>query len=100
MEQITFAFFKDNRNRLIPILEKQALVLIFSNDKMPRTGDQCFPFRQNSNLFYLTGINQPQTILALCPEHPNENMREILFGRAMFAHALKEELLQEVNNDR
>lgn len=87
MEQITSVFFKNNRNRLIPVLEEKALVVLFSNDKMPRTGDQCFPFRQNSNLFYLTGMNQPQTILALCPEHPNENMREILFIEENTVHA-------------
>ncbi|MDR0368379.1 MAG: aminopeptidase P N-terminal domain-containing protein [Bacteroidales bacterium] len=73
------SFFENNRKRLTSVLEEKALVLLFSNDKMPRTGDQCFPFRQNSNLFYLSGINQPQTVLALCPEHPEKNMREILF---------------------
>lgn len=80
-------FLKENRNKLLSILEDKALVLLFSNDKMPRTGDQCFPFRQNSNLFYLTGMNQPQTILALCPEHPSENMREILFIEENTAYA-------------
>jgi Xaa-Pro aminopeptidase len=46
---------------------------------MPRNGDQFFPFRQNSDLFYLTGINQEKTILAICPQHPVPKNREILF---------------------
>jgi Xaa-Pro aminopeptidase len=80
-------FLQENRKKIVSVLEEKALILLFSNDKMPRTGDQCFPFRQNSNLFYFTGINQPQTILALCPEHPSENMREILFIEENTAHA-------------
>lgn len=39
--------------------------MVFSNDLMPRNGDQFYPFRQNSNFFYLTGIEQPNTILLL-----------------------------------
>jgi len=46
---------------------------------MPRNGDQYFPFRQNSDLFYLTGIDQEKTILTLCPNHPDKSLREILF---------------------
>ncbi|MDR1878661.1 MAG: aminopeptidase P N-terminal domain-containing protein [Bacteroidales bacterium] len=73
------AFFVSNRKRLLPLLEEQSLTLLFSNDEMPRTGDQYFPFRQNSNLFYLSGIDQPNVILAICPQHPNPALREILF---------------------
>ncbi|MCL2131606.1 MAG: aminopeptidase P N-terminal domain-containing protein [Lentimicrobiaceae bacterium] len=71
--------FSTNRQRLVPLLEDNALVLLVSNDEMPRTGDQNFPFRQNSNFFYLTGINQPKSIAALCPHHPNPAMRAVLF---------------------
>lgn len=61
------------------MLPPKSLALIFSNDKMPRSGDQYYLFRQNSNLFYLSGINQPRTILTLCPDHPNPKYREVLF---------------------
>jgi len=46
---------------------------------MPRNGDQNFPFRQNSDFFYLTGIDQEKSILLLCPECPNPKLREVLF---------------------
>ncbi len=70
-----------NRQKLIKNIKKDSLVIVNSNDKMPRTGDQYFPFRQNSNLFYLTGIIQEKTTLILCPDHNNADLREILFIR-------------------
>jgi Xaa-Pro aminopeptidase len=72
-------FYINNRKRLIKSLLPKTLALFFSNDQMPRSGDQYFLFRQNSDLLYLSGISQPQTILALCPEHPNKKHREVLF---------------------
>ena len=50
------------------------------------SGDQCFPFKQNPNLLYLTGIDQEETILILCPNHPNESYREILFLKKTNEH--------------
>jgi Xaa-Pro aminopeptidase len=72
-------FYAENRKRLSSLLEDESLALFFSNAQMPRTGDQYFSFRQNANMFYMSGIDQPNAILALCPHHPNVNYREILF---------------------
>ncbi|HOU34626.1 MAG TPA: aminopeptidase P N-terminal domain-containing protein [Bacteroidales bacterium] len=71
--------FQRNRKKLINLLPQHALVCISSNDLMPRNGDQYFPYRQNSDLFYLTGIGQEKTILILFPSHADEKMKEILF---------------------
>jgi len=68
-----------NRQRLASLLEDKSLCLLFSNDKMQRTGDQYFPFRQNSNFYYMSGIEYPNSMLAICPQHPNPKFREILF---------------------
>jgi Xaa-Pro aminopeptidase len=68
-----------NRKSLASLLEDKSLCLLFSNDKMPRTGDQYFPFRQNSNFYYMSGIEYPNSTLAICPQHPNPEFREILF---------------------
>lgn len=76
---LTHRLFVYNRSKLIPHLKRNSVVILQSNDEMPRNGDQFFPFRQNSDLFYLTGINQEKTILALCPDHPVQKNREILF---------------------
>lgn len=48
---------------------------------MPRNGDATFPFRQNSDIFYLSGIDQEQSILVICPDATREQHREILFLR-------------------
>lgn len=77
--QIPRHLFEQNRIKLNNKLQAHSVAIITSNDEMPRNGDQFFPFRQNSDLFYLTGIYQEKTTLVLCPDHPNSNLREILF---------------------
>ena len=71
--------FKRNRYKLFAKLPEKSLAILNSNDEMPRNGDQLYKYRQNSDLYYLTGINQPKTILCLCNNHPNEYYREVLF---------------------
>ncbi|MBN2613410.1 MAG: aminopeptidase P N-terminal domain-containing protein [Bacteroidales bacterium] len=73
--------FKKNRKKLLGRLENNAVAIVHSNDEMNRTGDQNFRYRQSSNMFYLTGIEQEKTVLVLLPGHPDEKMREILFIR-------------------
>lgn len=73
--------FKHNRKSLYPLLESTSLVILHSNDEMNRTADQFYPFRQNSDLYYFSGINQEKTILVLAPDHPDKKMQEILFIR-------------------
>ena len=78
--------FVDNRNRLNKLLKPNSLVIFHSNDEMPRNGDCFFPFRQNSDLFYLSGIDQEQSILLLFPDCPNPSYREVLFVRETSEH--------------
>jgi Xaa-Pro aminopeptidase len=66
---IPHSFFEQNRNKLCKLLKKNSVAIFHSNDEMPRNGDQFFPFRQNSDLFYLTGIDQEKTILVLSPDN-------------------------------
>jgi len=68
-----------NREKLVKKVKPGSLAIINSNDEMPRSGDQTYSFRQNSDMFYLTGLDQEKCILTLCPDHPVESMREILF---------------------
>ncbi len=71
--------FTDNRNKFRNILPKGAMLVMQSAEKMPRNGDQFFPFRQQSDFFYLTGIEQDETGLLLFPDCPNPALREVLF---------------------
>lgn len=77
--QLKSTLFEKNRKKLIKYLQPNSIAIIHSNDQMPRNGDQYFDFKQNSDLFYLSGIDQEKTILTLCPNHPNKALREILF---------------------
>ena len=72
-------FFTANRKRFTALLPAGSLAVFHSNDEFPRNGDPNFPFRQQSDLFYLSGIDQEETILLLAPGHPNTEFREILF---------------------
>jgi Xaa-Pro aminopeptidase len=66
-------FFERNRQKLKAHIDSQSVAILFSSHKMPRNGDQYFPFRQNSDLFYLSGIEQENTILVI------EKEQEFLF---------------------
>jgi Xaa-Pro aminopeptidase len=68
-----------NRAGLIKNMKPGSLAIVNSNDEMPRNGDQTYIYRQNSDMFFLTGLDQEKCILTLCPGHPVESMREILF---------------------
>lgn len=78
---IPASFYVNNRDRISHVLKPKSLVLLHANDEMNRTADQDYPFRQNSDLFYLSGINQERTILILCPDYPDETLREVLLIR-------------------
>ena len=75
------SLFKQNRLRLTELLKPQSLAILNANDFMPTNADGTMGFRQNSDLFYLTGIDQEETILLISPDHPDEKFREVLFLR-------------------
>ncbi|MDA3906837.1 MAG: aminopeptidase P N-terminal domain-containing protein [Bacteroidales bacterium] len=72
-------FFTNNREAFAKKMEPNSVAIFVSNDEHPRNGDQFFPFRQSSDLFYLSGIEQEKTILMLAPDCPNPKLREVLF---------------------
>ena len=71
--------FVQNRSRFTKEMKPNSLAIFNSNDDMPRNGDQDFPFRQNSDFFYLTGIDQAKSVLFIFPDCPLEKYREALF---------------------
>lgn len=76
---IPASLFKRNRERLAESLASGSMAVVNSAKRMPRNGDQFYPFRQSSDFFFLTGINQEESILVLCPNHSDPSLREILF---------------------
>ncbi|MBN2891533.1 MAG: aminopeptidase P N-terminal domain-containing protein [Bacteroidales bacterium] len=81
MKQLSPNFFKKNREKIFNELPEKSIAFVVAADELPRSGDQTFKYHQNSYLFYLTGINQEQTILMLNPSHPDDSKKEILFIR-------------------
>lgn len=80
-EAINKELFITNRKRLVKELKEQSIVVVNANDIQPTNSDGSMRFRQNSDLFYLTGIDQEETILVLCPNFPDKKYREVLFIR-------------------
>ncbi len=60
----TSEFFEGNRKRLQDSVQSE-LIVVAANGLMQRTGDTTFPFRQDSNFWYLTGINDPDIVLVM-----------------------------------
>jgi len=78
--------FQSNRSNYTNLLKSNSIAVFNANDEFPRSGDQNFLFKQNSDLFYLTGIDQEQTILLLYPNCPNPLYKEVLFLRQTNDH--------------
>ena len=70
--------FIQNRKRFADKMEKNSIAIFNSNDELPANGDFLYPFIQNSDLYWLTGIEQEETMLILFPDHPDVNLREVL----------------------
>jgi Xaa-Pro aminopeptidase len=73
--------FIENRERLAKLLKPKSLAIFNSNDPMPTNADGTMDFVQNSDLFYLSGIDQEESILLLFPDCPDPKHREVLFLR-------------------
>ncbi len=70
--------FIQNRNRFTGRMEKNAIAIFNSNDELPTNGDALYPFKQNSDLYWLTGIEQEDSMLILFPGNPDKKYREVL----------------------
>jgi Xaa-Pro aminopeptidase len=80
-EPISKDFFLRNREQLRALLKPNSLVIVHSNDIMPTNADGTLGFKQNSDLYHLTGVDQEETILLLMPDAFEPKEREILFVR-------------------
>jgi len=70
--------FIQNRNRFVSKMDKNSIAIFNSNDEMPMNGDALYPFVQNSDLFWLSGIEQEDSMVILFPDNPDPKYREVL----------------------
>ncbi|WP_373494208.1 aminopeptidase P family protein [Aquiflexum sp.] len=79
-------FYIKNRQKLKEKLPPKSLAVFHSNDISPTNADGTVRFRQNNDIFYLTGIDQEESILVVCPDFPDTNLKEVLFLRETSEH--------------
>ena len=80
-QSIDSKLFIRNRKNFASKLKSDSIAIFVSNDEMPRGADSFYPFRQNPDMFYLTGIDQEQSLLVLYPNCPKADHDEVLFLR-------------------
>ncbi|MCH9665887.1 MAG: aminopeptidase P N-terminal domain-containing protein [Gammaproteobacteria bacterium] len=78
-QPLSAAEYVAHRQALRTLLPPKALVVLHSNDILSTNADGVLPFIQNNNLFYLTGIDQPDTTLLLSYDAAEESWQELLF---------------------
>ncbi|MFM2316611.1 MAG: hypothetical protein RLZZ155_943 [Bacteroidota bacterium] len=78
--------YSNNRKRFASRMEEKGLAIFTSNDIYPTSADGTLPFKQHSDIFYLTGVDQEETMLILFPDATNPAHREMLFVRETNDH--------------
>ncbi len=73
--------FIENRKRFAKEMKPNSIAVFNSNDIMPTNADGTMPFKQNKDLFYLSGIDQEESILLIFPDAPDKEHTEVLFVR-------------------
>ena len=82
--QINPNLFINNRNLLSAKLEENSIAIFNANDIMPTNSDGTMPFKQNSDLFWLSGVDQEESVLAIVKN--NNQVQEMLFLKETNEH--------------
>ncbi|WP_411030366.1 aminopeptidase P family protein [Spongiimicrobium sp. 3-5] len=85
-EQIASELFVKNRKKFAEQMQPKSIAVFNSNDIYPISADSTMPFEQHRDIFYLSGVDQEETILVLFPEALNPKHREVLFVRETNEH--------------
>ena len=78
-ESIDSELFIKNRLNFSKKMKENGIAFFNSNDIYPVSADSTLPFEQHRDIFYLSGIDQEESVLVLCPNSINPKHREILF---------------------
>jgi Xaa-Pro aminopeptidase len=70
--------FIQNRKRFVSKMQKNSIAIFVSNDEYPLNGDALHDFKQNTELYWLSGIEQEGSMVILFPDNPNPKFREVL----------------------
>lgn len=75
---INSQLFVKNRARFAARMPKNSIAIFLSNDEVPSNGDAIYRFKQNSDLYWLSGIVQEDSLVILFPDNPDPKYREVL----------------------
>ncbi len=78
-EQISSRLFIKNRKKFAAQMKQNSVAVFNSNDIYPISADSTMPFAQHRDIFYLSGVDQEESILVIFPDAPYEHQREMLF---------------------
>lgn len=78
-DRIDRELFVKNRAKFTASMEHSAIAFFNSNDIYPISADSTMPFQQHRDIFYLSGVDQEESILVLFPDAFDEEHREMLF---------------------
>jgi Xaa-Pro aminopeptidase len=85
-EQISSELFKRNRAKFMAQMKPKSIAIFNSNDIYPISADSTMPFQQHRDIFYLSGVDQEESILLLFPDSIDKINKEILFVRETNEH--------------
>ena len=85
-QSINSQLFIQNRKNFASNMKPKSLAVFNSNDIYPISADSTMPFEQHRDIFYLSGVDQEESVLMLFPDCPNEDLREVLFVRETNEH--------------
>ncbi len=78
--------FIKNRKNFAAEMKPNSLAVFNSNDVYPVSADSTLPFEQHRDIFYLSGVDQEESVLVIFPDCPKEKHKEILFLRETNEH--------------
>lgn len=84
--KIDSKLFIKNRKNFASQMKPNSLAIFNSNDIYPTSADGTMPFEQHRDIFYLSGVDQEESVLMLFPDCPNLELREVLFVRETNDH--------------
>ncbi|MBG7611900.1 aminopeptidase P family protein [Polaribacter sp. BAL334] len=85
-QPINSALFIKNRKNFASQMKPNSMAIFNSNDIYPTSADGTMPFEQHRDIFYLSGVDQEESVLLLFPDCPNQALREVLFVRETNDH--------------
>src|SRR5258705_7667100 len=70
--------FTKNRERFVGRMQKNSIAIFVSNDEVPSNGDAVYRYKTNSDLYWLSGVTQEDSMVILYPDNPDPRYREVL----------------------